>query len=39
MLTRMLKGGRLFAAGAILLIGAGLACPTTENGRSARRDS
>jgi len=41
MLTRMLKGGRLFAAGAILLIGAGLACPTTADakGKWAKRQA
>ena len=41
MLTRTLKGGRLFAAGAILLLGAGLACPTTAaaKGKWAKRQA
>ena len=41
MLTRTLRGGRLLAAAAMLLLGAGLACPTpaAAKGKWARRQA
>jgi len=41
MLTRTLRSGRLLAAAAVLLLGAGLACPTpaAAKGKWARRQA